>query len=255
MTTHPSFDIEVADSSWHDCLKQALNKMNPDYLADLQNSTNWLPGHANIFKAFTLPLQKTHYVLFGESPYPREISANGYAFWDAAVDQLWSETGLSKRVNRATSLRNIIKMLLVAEGRLTPDNTTQMDIADLCKKDLVKSNHALFTNFLSRGFLLLNATPVLRPNQMQKDAKAWHPFIRYVLQFIFEKQPNTHLILLGNIANAIEKLLGETVAKRLKAEHPYNISFIQNPEIISFFRPLHLLRHEDETAGTFAISA
>ncbi|HSW93981.1 MAG TPA: uracil-DNA glycosylase [Gammaproteobacteria bacterium] len=250
MTAHHAFNMEVADSSWHDCLKQALDKMDPDYLAGLQKSTDWLPGHANIFNAFTLPLHRTHHVLFGESPYPREISANGYAFWDAAVDELWSETGLSKRVNRATSLRNIIKMLLVADGRLNPDKTTQADIAELCKKDLVKTNHALFTNFLAQGFLLLNATPVLRPNQMQKDARAWHPFIRHVLHFIFEARPDTRLILLGNIANAIEKLLGETKARRLKAEHPYNLSFIQNPEIIDFFRPLHLMQFD----RTFAIS-
>ena len=48
-----------------------------------------------------------------------QIFANGYAFWDAAVNELWSDNGLSKAVNRATSLRNFIKMLLVTEGALS----------------------------------------------------------------------------------------------------------------------------------------
>jgi len=242
MTTHPLFDIEMADPSWHICLRLALEKMDPEYLESLYKTTDWLPGHHKIFNAFTLPLKQTRYVLFGESPYPRAASANGYAFWDNAVDELWSETGLSKRVNRATSLRNIIKMLLVAEGILNPGETTQMDIAKRCKNNLVKTNQALFNNFLAHGFLLLNATPVLRKNQIQKDARAWHPFIRQVLTFIFENQPETQLVLLGNIATLIEKLIGSRKMHRLKAEHPYNLSFIENPKIIDFFKPLHLLR-------------
>ena len=42
------------------------------------------------------------YVLFGESPYPRAQSANGYAFWDAAANSLWAEEGgLHQLLNRA----------------------------------------------------------------------------------------------------------------------------------------------------------
>ena len=108
-----------------------------------------------------MPVAQTHYVLFGESPYPRAKSANGYAFWDAAVTDLWSESGLSKAVNRATSLRNIIKMLLVAEGKLTLVHTGQADIAKLDKTGLIATNAELFQQFLTHGFLLLNATPVL----------------------------------------------------------------------------------------------
>src|SRR3989344_708271 len=110
MTQRRLFNIEITDPSWHDCLSQALNKVDPDYLEKLYNNSQWLPGHAKIFNAFTLPVDQVNYILFGESPYPRAHSANGYAFWDAAVTDLWSPIGLSKAVNRATSLRNMIKM-------------------------------------------------------------------------------------------------------------------------------------------------
>jgi len=242
MSQRQLFNIESADPSWHAYLKQALEKMNPDYLESLYNTTNWLPGHHTIFSAFSLPIHQTNYVLFGESPYPRKASANGYAFWDAAVDQLWSETGLSKPVNRATSLRNILKMLLIADGKLTPNETTQGAIAKLNKQELIKTNNELFDNFLSRGFLLLNATPVLQANQVRKDAREWHPFITHILNCIIEQRPQIQLILLGNIANAIEKLIPHPETRRLYAEHPYNISFINNPKILQFFEPLRLLR-------------
>lgn len=241
MTTRQLFNIEAADPSWHVCLKQALEKMDPEYLESLYNTTDWLPGHHKIFNAFSLPLNETNYILFGESPYPRKASANGYAFWDAAVDQLWSDTGLSKPVNRATSLRNIVKMLLIAEGELKSTETSQGDIAKLCKHKLIQTNNELFNNFLSHGFLLLNATPVLRTNQVRKDAQEWKPFITHVLNFIFEKRPQVELILLGNIANSIEKLISHHETRRFYAEHPYNISFITNSKIINFFHPLRLL--------------
>ncbi|HSW68878.1 MAG TPA: uracil-DNA glycosylase [Gammaproteobacteria bacterium] len=242
MITYQQFNINVAHSSWHRCLNDALEKMDPDYLENLYCTTEWLPGHENIFNAFSIPLNQTQYILFGESPYPRRASANGYAFWDKAVTNLWSDTGLSKSVNRATSLRNIIKMLLIAEGKLNPEDTSQDAIAKLSKENLIKTNEELFQNFLSHGFLLLNAAPILRPNQVQKDARAWHAFIKHILNFIFETYPQTQLILLGNIANTIEKLISHREIPRLYAEHPYNISFIHNPKIIQFFQPLHLLR-------------
>lgn len=241
MTIHQLFHIEAAHPSWHICLTEALKKMDPLYLESLYNTTNWLPGHQKIFNAFSLPLNQTNYILFGESPYPRDSSANGYAFWDAAVHQLWSDTGLSKPVNRATSLRNMIKMLLIAEGQLTPNDTTQEAIAKLDKTNLVTTNEEFFNNFISHGFLLLNATPVLRSGQVQKDARAWQHFIKHVLHFIFENRPKAELILFGNIANSINNLIVHPETKRFYAEHPYNISFVTNQKVIEFFQPFHLL--------------
>ncbi len=242
MTTRHLFNLNSTDPSWQPCLQKALEQVDSDYLEKLYNTTHWLPGHEKIFNAFSLPIKKVNYVLFGESPYPRSKSANGYAFWDAAVTDLWSNSGLSKTVNRATSLRNMIKMLLVAEGVLKPNQTSQADIANLDKQDFIKTNTELFTHLLEHGFLLLNATLILQPTQVRKDAIAWHPFIKYVLNFLFQQHPQVHLILFGNIANTIDKLINHHQVKKLYAEHPYNLSFIQNPDVLNFFRPLHLLR-------------
>src|SRR5690349_13134393 len=125
------FNLKITHPEWRSTIVQALASMNTHYLAALQNQTGWLPGPDRIFHAFAQPLSHTRTLLLGESPYPRAASANGLAFYDAAVTALWSPTGLAKAVNRATSLRNIIKMLLVAEGMLSPDDTRQAAIAQL----------------------------------------------------------------------------------------------------------------------------
>ncbi len=240
MTKH-QFNLANIHSTWLPHINEALSQVDTNYLDSLIQEDAWLPGTEKIFNAFTLPIDKVKYVLFGESPYPRMQSANGYAFWDDAVTELWTETGLSKKVNRATSLRNIIKMLLVADNLLTPDSTTQEDIAKINKYSLVKTNTELFTNFLNHGFLLLNISLVLQDSPVKKDALAWHPFIQTILNSLIKINPNIQLILLGKVANDIDQRI-KVNAPKLYAEHPYNLSFIQNKAIIDFFKPLQLLK-------------
>ena len=242
MTMHP-FNLSVVDTTWHECMQKGISKIDTDYLRQLNLSNDWLPGPEKIFTAFSLPLDKVNYVLFGESPYPRRESANGFAFWDAAVQDLWSDTGLSKKVNRATSLRNILKMLLIAEGSLNKNHTDQESIANVSKQSFVQTNNELFTNFINHGFLLLNATPVLQESGApQKDARAWYPFIKELLDCLIQKRPEVKFILLGRIANMIDNLITQPDVEKIYAEHPYNISFISNQKMLDFFKPLHLLQ-------------
>ena len=236
------FNLNAVHPSWQAAIQNALNAMDPTYLKHLYQTQSWLPGHNQIFNAFSLPVDRIHYILFGESPYPRAQSANGFAFWDAAVKELWVESGLSKPVNRATSLRNFIKMLLVAEGVLNPTKTTQAHIAQVDKKPFVKTNTDLFNNLLKHGFLLLNASLILQETSVTKDAKAWQPFMANLLEFLYQQRPHCCTILFGNIANKIEKLIKHPHVKKLYSEHPYNHTFITNPTVIEFFNPLYLLR-------------
>lgn len=234
------FNLNVIHPSWSLCIDEALKKVNLDYLESLSQNSSWLPGPQHIFNAFSLPMDRVQYVLFGESPYPRPQSANGYAFWDADVTNLWSDTGFSKPVNRATSLRNFLKMLLVADALLDPKHTSQPDIANITKSHLIKTNEELFNHLLEHGFLLLNATLVLQDKKL-KDARAWSPFVQCVLQHLCQQRPKAALILFGNIAKKIDHLIPSHCANKLYVEHPYNHSFITNPKVLDFFRPLHLL--------------
>ena len=242
-STEVGFNLDAVHASWIPHIEAGLAAMNRDYLTALKSQNNWLPGPQNIFNAFSLPLPAVNIVLLGESPYPRAASANGFAFWDAAVNELWSETGLSKRVNRATSLRNIIKMLLIADNYLSPTQCDQASIAALDKSKLIKTNQELFGNFLKQGVLLLNATPVLQATgKPELDAKAWQPFLQAIFAGLETTHPTATLLLFGRIAQTIDKLLPKDVFKRIVAIHPYNLSFITDLKIIQFFKPLHLLR-------------
>ena len=229
---------------WHDLLVSALASMDPQYLQELEaTSTSWLPGEKALFAAFRLPLSATRYILFGESPYPRAQSANGYAFWDASVGSLWSSSGLSTAVNRATSLRNLIKMLLYARGDLT-DDLSPAAIARLDKTGLIQTAADLFQAMMQQGILLLNATLVYREGAIPYHARQWRPFMRSILLQLVEINPELHLILLGKIAN---KLPEACLFPHFAAEHPYNLSFITNPDVVNFFKPMDLLhdKHND----------
>lgn len=246
----------LAHSSWLPVLKAALERVHaadPAYLPALAKD-HYLPTQGRLFAAFAQPLDSVRYVLVGEGPYPREESATGVCFMDGAVKELWSEKGLSKPVNRATSLRNFMKMLLVTEGTLEMGNTTGEALADIARQARAESSLYIQTlpelqeNLTQAGFLLLNASLVYRPHVAPvKDAKAWRPFLEAVLvgldEYAGEKKrlPPT-LVLWGKIAELIGSIPSNAHFPKAISEHPYNISFIASPTMQALFEPMQLLR-------------
>ncbi len=240
------FHLQQTHPSWQPLLHTALAAMAPNYLAWLTQETHWLPGPKAIFNAFSLPLENTHAILFGESPYPRADSANGYAFWDARVHTLWSNTGFDVRVNRATSLRNLLKTMLVANGALSPATLSQSAIAQLDKTPYVKTGEDLFLNFMRQGILLLNASLVLSAHKVKEEAKHWQPFIMTLLSCLQQQQKKITLILFGKIAETILAMPPASYFPHIKTEHPYNLSFITNPTAIQLFKKWDLLSLHSE---------
>lgn len=233
--------IKKTHRQWHDMLDKALDCVDQEYLANLQQDAAWLPGKDKLFAAFNCPPEQIKFLLLGESPYPRPQSANGYAFWDNAVGPLFSDKGFSLQVNRATSLRNLMKMLLVARGDLQED-CSQAAIARLDKSQYIQTAQQLFSGMLERGFLLLNASLVYRENQVPYHSKQWQPFMNSLFDQLAQSYPDIQLILFGKIAAQVKN------AERfscLVAEHPYNLSFINNPDVVAFFKPLDLLSYHE----------
>jgi len=222
---------------WQPLLSKAIAMLDKNYWQALQADDGWLPGMSQIFNAFQQPLSKTRYILLGESPYPRAQSANGFAFWDAAVGELWSLVGLSKPVNRATSFRNLIKMLLHARGDLQAP-FTQEAITALDKSAYVKTAEQFFTGMMQHGFMLLNATLVFKAGRVNADAKAWRPFMAALFEGLIEIKPEIKFVLLGKIAQQL-CLSDNNIG--LSAMHPYNIDFIEDQAVLDFFRPFDLL--------------
>jgi uracil-DNA glycosylase len=241
--------LERADISWQPYLLKGLDavaRSNPDYLEALA-ADQYLPTDDRLFAAFALPLDEVRYVLVGEGPYPRAESATGVCFMDGAVGELWCDNGLSKAVNRATSLRNFMKMLLVADGRLSADacsGPALAPIAAAARDDgTIQTLPELQDNLTMHGFLLLNAALVFRPHVPPvAEARAWLPFLQTVLGVLADRPQPPTLVLWGKIAEQLKKLPETARFPQSCAEHPYNLSFIQHDGMQKLFGPLDLLK-------------
>ena len=227
--------------TWEPLLARALQAMDANYLQSLLDTPRWLPGISKIFNAFSFPKNSVKYILIGESPYPRAQSANGYAFWDQAVTDLWTPKGLSKEVNRATSLRNFIKMLLVASGDLSAENTQQEAIVRLDKSNMIQTNQELFQKLLDHGFLLLNASLTLGNTSVSLSSQQWLPFLKTLFPVLCQNRPRPTLVLFGNIAKNTADNINTKAFPKIISEHPYNLSFISNQDVIKLFKPFQLL--------------
>ena len=246
---------QAADPSWQPILMrglQAVANADPGYLPRLLTEP-YLPTDGRLFAAFRQPLDVVRYVLVGEGPYPRAASATGVCFMDGAVGSLWAPTGLSRQVNRATSLRNFMKMLLVANGRLYVERTSGDALAHIGAAALAGSTGDIGTlaqlqdNLLGQGFLLLNAALVFRPEVPPiREARGWQPFLRTVLAALKDHACDRgiappKLILWGKIAAQVDALPEAEGFPRAVSEHPYNLSFIGNRDMHALFEPMHLL--------------
>lgn len=250
--------LKSAHPSWQASLSAGLDAVahaNSAYLQQLANE-DFLPENGRLFAAFSQPLDDVRFVLVGEGPFPRAESATGFCFMDGAVNELWSAKGLSKTVNRATSLRNFMKMLLVADGQLSPAKTGGEAVVPIAAQVLagdsgmIQTREELQHNLLRQGFLLLNATLVYRAHvSPAKESKAWQPFLKIVLQTIVARatqvnQPISTLVLWGKVAEKLAQMPLLDRFPKAVSEHPYNLSFIRNSQMQDLFRPLNLLQKQ-----------
>ena len=88
---------------------------------------------------------------------------------------------------------------------------------------------------------MLNASLVYSDGKVPYHARHWRPFMQSLLEQIAIIKPDVKLILLGKIAAIIPP---NKLPVGLIAEHPYNISFINNVKVIEFFKPLDLLSYD-----------
>jgi len=231
----------MPQSSWEKILSEAYASLEAEYQKFLEEDESYFPSKENYFNAFkTLHKDKVKYILFGQDPYPRKESAGGYAFIDTKVQNLFSDTGLSKEVNRATSLRNFMKMALVASGRLKAEETSQEAIKDLDKTEMIDYIDELRLNFEKNGVLLLNTALIFTDKKSsKKHIKAWRPFVQSLLNALEENSPK--LILFGTHAKDLKKQFSLDDFDAIELEHPYNHTFISNPKALELFGPMHLL--------------
>jgi uracil-DNA glycosylase len=231
--------IHDIDKSWD----INLESLDDSYIEFLKNDSGYIPTKTNIFNALkTLAKNDVKFVLFGQDPYPRRESASGYAFIDGAVKEIFSSNGtLAKEVNRATSLRNFIKMALVAKGDLSLMDTSPKAIEKINKANLIDSIEELKNNFEKNGILLLNTSLVFTDKKSTTyHTRAWKPFMEDLLSS-FDRN-RVKLILFGNAAKELYKSMPDISSfEAIELEHPYNLSFISNSKAIELFGPMDLM--------------
>lgn len=228
--------------SYKEIVSYAYAGLSQDYREFLEQNEGYFPDLSNFLNAFsTLELKKTKYILFGQDPYPRIQSATGYAFIDGAVGDIFSFSGFSREVNRATSLRNFLKMLLVCEGLLDESDLSQRAIADIDKNALIKHLDSLRQNLESSGVVLLNRALIFTDKKSSKaHVAAFEPFVERLLSCLEDQ--NIVLILFGKMAQEIiERIPSASSYKTIQAPHPYNLSFIADTSVQNLFKPMHLL--------------
>jgi uracil-DNA glycosylase len=228
-------------SSWDDTLAKAHSALSGEYREFLAQNKGYIPNRDRYLNAFkTLPKDKVRYILFGQDPYPREQSAGGYAFIDTNVKEIFAPKGLSKEVNRATSLRNFIKMALVARGDLSLEDTSQDAIAKIDKTPLINTIDELRYNFEKNGVLLLNTALVFTDKKSStKHIKEWRGFIQVLLEELQDR--DITLILFGSHAKELKKRFDLSSYKSIELQHPYNHTFISNKDALNLFGKMNLL--------------
>jgi uracil-DNA glycosylase len=234
--------------SWRQFIEQAWNCLDSSYVEKLAANTKWLPlDRAKLFAPFTqIDRNKTHWLLIGESPYPRQKSAVGVAFFDGDIGKLWDgKNWFSKPVAKATSLLNLLKAILLADGRLQIGATNKKDVLRACLTGYITDNNDLFSNFFAMGVLPFNSTPVLYPTDDRRfkhtsyHANAWCPFNDRLLQCLVADGGHIPTILgFGPFSDPIVREARRLNIKCITAEHPRMQRFISNVCVQRWLREL-----------------
>ena len=219
-----------------------ITKEEKASLNNILNDKTLIPSNKDIFNGFNIPAKDVKYIIFGESPYPRIESATGYAFIDGKVKEIWGESGLSKEVNKATSLRNLFKTALVAENIISPDKTTKPYLKNINTECFVNSMEELRVNLNNNGVALLNSCLSLRQGKVQRtDVNIWGNIIDKFLLDLFYQNKNITLVLWGNISKRIKDMDSFKYYQYIESEHPYNKSFIESKKMQSFLKEIKFL--------------
>ncbi|MCP4471202.1 MAG: uracil-DNA glycosylase, partial [Gammaproteobacteria bacterium] len=110
----------------------------------------------------------------------------------------------------------------------------------------------LFANLERSGFLMLNATPVLHPQRKPAlEARYWSRFLDCLLNRIAQNASRRiTLVLWGQIAKLLATLPASAGYDQIICEHPYNLSFIGNPDMQRLLSTLRMLQQPGTPRST-----
>lgn len=233
--------LEPVSDFWRDKVAGWLDSVDERFLKTLE-ADDWWPGVDDCLKAFDGTVCP-RVVWLGETPYEGEERATGLSFLDGTVCDIFRVDGaLDMTVNKASSLRNILKAWFRADGRLQENQTNSEHVHAMCKDGLVLKINEVFRRGVEDGWLWLNAgLSVGGPLAKSTHLCGWRPFVSRAVASA--AQANAKVVLLGDWAKsyrsdvADERLLVETI-------HPRNECFVEDATMREFLGQWTCLIHQ-----------
>jgi uracil-DNA glycosylase len=161
------------DCSWHPFFKDNLTLIS-GILETLKNEKQVIPSNENIFRVFTMPVNKIKVVILGQDPYPDPKNAMGLAF------------SVPKGVTVPGSLYNIYTEL----NNCYPGTNHNVGHGDLTRW------------FTEEGIFLYNVALTTVAWKSASHMKLWNEFSNNVIKYLSDN-PKIVFLLLGN--KAIDK--------------------------------------------------
>ena len=224
--------LQPVHASWIDLLREQLQCLDHAFADELEADPAWLPGADRCLAAFAVPRGDVRVVWLGESPYPRTDSATGLSFQDGAVGEIFRDDGrLAVGINRATSLRNVLKAWFVATNRLDVGATSSRHVKNMDRDGIVARLDEVFDRGRQCGWLWLNAGLSFRPARPKAaQIRAWEPLVNFVLRDVSAR--SARVALMGRFAERFEPASAEP----LLSVHPRREEFIENPDVRELLR-------------------
>ena len=176
-----------------------------------------LPEKDKIFAVFDyMNPRDVTCVLFGEDPYPRITSACGVAFWDKEINSWTDKTN-------GNSLKNILKALLVAQGKAKYSSKID-EVRQIALELHYKSPPQLFEHWLKQGILLINTSLTFTNSKDKKQHfEFWKTFHLKLIEALNKREQSPFYILWGSKAQKWEQDILESIddpEKIIKQGHP-----------------------------------
>ena len=232
--------LRPVSTFWRDHVAEWLDAVDERFLETLEADV-WWPGVDSCLKAFTGDVCP-RVVWLGESPYEGEGRATGLSFLDGTVGALFCGDALDASINKATSLRNILKAWFRADCRLHEGCTNKEHVQAMRKDGLAQQLNEVFEHGIKYGWLWLNAGLSIG-GSLDKSAHVcgWRPFVSRAIASASEV--NATVVLLGDWAKTYRS---DVAAERplVEAPHPRNESFVEDASMREFLRRWTHLIHQ-----------
>lgn len=182
----------IMHPSWASAMKPAAPKITEMGQMLRKEGNNYLPAGADIFRAFTYPLDQVKVLIVGQDPYPTPGNAMGLSF------------SVKPGVPIPKSLNNIFRELHDDLGCAYP---TSGDLRP----------------WAERGVMLLNRVLTVIPNQAgSHQGRGWEEVTDQALSALIKRNRPLVAILWGKQAQSLAPALGDTPT--VQSPHPSPLS-------------------------------